>query len=174
MAYSCGVDTIFTMYGGRRLSGMLLDPNAYGGLVALTLAICEGTSWGQTPLLRRGLLLYCRLNLVLGILFTFSRSAWISLFSAFLLLCAFRPSKGTQLGRSPLSLSRRLDRFLQADIRAIDDGWWVMIPEMLQGFFKKSFSIVNWPILRSRSAMRRASSIAGRPPPRCPMPGNAA
>jgi hypothetical protein len=37
--------------------------------------------------------------------------------------------------RSPLSLSQQLDRLLQADIRATDDGWRVMIPEMLQGFF---------------------------------------
>jgi hypothetical protein len=42
-------------------------------------------------------------------------------------------SSGTK--RSPLCLPRLLDRFLQADIRAIDDGWRVMILEMLQGFF---------------------------------------
>jgi hypothetical protein len=29
---------------------------------------------------------------------------------------------------------------------------------MLQGFLKKSFSIVNWPIFRSSTAMRRAAS----------------
>jgi hypothetical protein len=31
-----------------------------------------------------------------------------------------------------------------------------MILEMLQGFFKKSFSMVSWPVLRSSSAIRRA------------------
>ena len=33
-------------YGGLRLSGMLLDPNAYGGLLVVALVICEGGSWG--------------------------------------------------------------------------------------------------------------------------------
>jgi len=101
-AYSHGVDTLFTMYGGRRLAGMLLDPNAYGGLLALALAICEGASWGRAPLFRRVLLLYCRLNLALGLLFTFSRSAWISLFVPLLLLCAFRRTKAIQLALAGL------------------------------------------------------------------------
>ena len=42
-------------------------------------------------------------------------------------------SSGT--ARSRLGLSPRLAGFLQTGIRATDDGWRVMIPEMLQGFF---------------------------------------
>ena len=44
---------------------------------------------------------------------------------------------------SRLPLSPRLRRFLQTGIRATDDGWRVMIPEMLPSLFKKSFSIVS-------------------------------
>jgi putative inorganic carbon (HCO3(-)) transporter len=90
-AYSFGVTTPFTRYEGLRLSGMLLDPNAYGGLLVVVLVICEGASWGRAPLLNRPLLWLARLTLALGILFTFSRSAWIGLGVAFLLLCAIRP-----------------------------------------------------------------------------------
>ena len=39
--------------------------------------------------------------------------------------------------RSRLGLSWRLAGFLQTDIRATDDGWRVMIPEMLQTLFQK-------------------------------------
>jgi O-antigen ligase len=89
-AYFYGIATPFTRYGGLRLSGMLLDPNAYGGLLVATLAICEGSSWGPAPLFRGLTLLALRLTLALGILFTFSRSAWLGLGLALLVLCAVR------------------------------------------------------------------------------------
>src|SRR6185369_1660968 len=78
-------------YGGLRLSGMLLDPNAYGGLLVVALAICEGASWGPAPLFKGPALWISRATLALGILFTFSRSAWVALAFALLLLIAVRP-----------------------------------------------------------------------------------
>ena len=90
-AYFLGVSTPFTRYEGLRLSGMLLDPNAYGGLLVVALVICEGAAWGRTPLFRGPMLWFSRLTLALGILFTFSRSAWLGLALAFLLLVAIRP-----------------------------------------------------------------------------------
>ena len=91
-AYFLGVTTPFTRYEGLRLSGLLLDPNAYGGLLVVALVICEGASWGPRPLFRARLLWFCRLTLALGILFTFSRSAWLGLGLAFLLLICIRPA----------------------------------------------------------------------------------
>jgi putative inorganic carbon (hco3(-)) transporter len=88
--YFFGVNTPLTMYGGVRLSGMMLDANAYGGLLVLALMICEGASWGPAPLFKGFPLLFCRLTLGLGILFTFSRSTWVSLTLALLLLCIVR------------------------------------------------------------------------------------
>jgi putative inorganic carbon (hco3(-)) transporter len=69
----------FAVYGGMRLSGTMLDPNAYGGLLAAALVICEGASWGRAPLLSGWILWFSRASLVLGLLFTFSRSAWLAL-----------------------------------------------------------------------------------------------
>ncbi len=91
-AYFFQVATPFTRYEGLRLSGMLLDPNAYGGLLVVALMICEGASWGQAPLFRRPMLWFSRITLDLGILFTFSRSAWLGLGLAFLLFLAIRPA----------------------------------------------------------------------------------
>jgi hypothetical protein len=91
-AYFFGVVTPFTRYEGLRLSGMLLDPNAYGGLLVVALVICEVASWGRAPLFRSSLLWFSRLTLTLGILFTFSRSAWLGLGLAFSLLFAIRPA----------------------------------------------------------------------------------
>jgi len=90
-AYFFGVTTPFTRYEGLRLSGMLLDPNAYGGLLVVALVICEVASWGRAPLLKRPTLWLSRMTLALGILFTFSRSAWLGLGLAFLFLFAIRP-----------------------------------------------------------------------------------
>jgi hypothetical protein len=91
-AYFFGVTTPFTRYEGLRLSGMLLDPNAYGGLLVVALVICEVASWGQAPLLKKPTLWLSRVTLALGILFTFSRSAWLGLSLALLFLFVIRPA----------------------------------------------------------------------------------
>ncbi len=97
-AYFFGIETPLTSYGGVRLSGMMLDANAYGGLLVLALMICEGASWGPEPLFNGTSLLFCRLSLAMGILFTFSRSTWVSLAIALLLLCAVRRGTAIRLG----------------------------------------------------------------------------
>jgi len=91
-AYFLGVTTPFTRYGGLRLSGMLLDPNAYGGLLVVALMICEGASWGSEPLFKGPTFWITRITLAMGILFTFSRSAWTGLALALLLLAVVRPT----------------------------------------------------------------------------------
>lgn len=79
VAYFSGFVTFLTPYGGTRLAGLLVDPNAYGGLLVLTLLLCETTARDPWPLVGKKWLAFCRITLGLGILFTFSRTAWISL-----------------------------------------------------------------------------------------------
>jgi len=90
LAYFFGWANIFARYGGLRLSGMLLDPNAYGGLLVAAFVISEGASLGREPLFQGPTLWLLRLTLAMGILFTFSRSAWVALLLALLLLCALQ------------------------------------------------------------------------------------
>ena len=90
-AYYWGVTTRFTKYEGLRLSGMLLDPNAYGSLLVVAFVLCEGSSWGRDPVFKPFARWVCRLTLGLGIVFTFSRSAWGGLGLAFLVLILVRP-----------------------------------------------------------------------------------
>jgi putative inorganic carbon (hco3(-)) transporter len=97
LAYFFGVENPFTRYGGLRLSGMLLDPNAYGGLLVAAFVICEGGSLGRAPLFKGRMLWLFRLTLAVGILFTFSRSAWIALVLALLLLCVVQTKAAVQL-----------------------------------------------------------------------------
>jgi O-antigen ligase len=57
---------------------MLIDPNAYGGLLAVTFAVHAITYYSPKPILggiAGGIL---AVTLVAGILFTYSRSTWIS------------------------------------------------------------------------------------------------
>lgn len=89
-AYFFGIVTPFTRYGGLRLSGMMVDPNAYGGLLVVALVTSEAASWGPTPLFKGTALWIARTTLGLGILFTFSRSAWMALALSLLMLAAIR------------------------------------------------------------------------------------
>lgn len=79
LAYFFGMRNPFARYGGLRLSGMLLDPNAYGGLLVAAFVICEAGRLGPTPLFQKSILWLSRVSLSLGILVTFSRSAWVGL-----------------------------------------------------------------------------------------------
>jgi O-antigen ligase len=89
--YFFGVANPFVRYEGLRLSGMLLDPNAYGGFLVMTLVILEAASYGPAPLFRKTTLWISRLTLCLGILFTFSRSAWVALGLSLIVFTVLRP-----------------------------------------------------------------------------------
>jgi hypothetical protein len=96
-SYFYGISNPFARYGGLRLAGMLLDPNAYGGLLVMTLVLVEGASSGPDPLFRKSTLMASRVTLALGILFTFSRSAWSGLGLALLLFAWLRPWRVARL-----------------------------------------------------------------------------
>jgi len=89
-AHVYGIKTSLGQYQDLRLSGMLLDPNAYGGLLAMALVIGEAASTGPAPLFRRAALIISRITLATGLLLTFSRSAWLGLGLALLVLCFFQ------------------------------------------------------------------------------------
>ncbi|HLH44891.1 MAG TPA: O-antigen ligase family protein [Bryobacteraceae bacterium] len=90
-SYFFGFANPFARYEGLRLSGMLLDPNAYGGLLVTALVVSEAASWGRSPLFAGFTLWFSRITLLLGILFTFSRTAWTGLGVALLLAGLIRP-----------------------------------------------------------------------------------
>jgi O-antigen ligase len=96
-ASSTGIDLPWTLYGGQRLSGLLIDANGYGGLLSLTLTIVEVASASRKPLMGRTALMFSRLTLSLGLLFTFSRTAWISLLPLFAFLFLRRSRVFVQL-----------------------------------------------------------------------------
>src|SRR5579885_1000099 len=78
-------------YGGQRVSGMLIDPNAFGSLVMVTLVIHLSTYFSRRPLVRHALGAFCMMILALGLLLTLSRSAWIGFVFALLISLPFRP-----------------------------------------------------------------------------------
>jgi O-antigen ligase len=97
LSYFFGISNPFVRYGGMRLSGMLIDPNAYGGLLVAAYVVCEGGSLGPAPLFKGPSLWLSRLTLLLGILFTFSRSAWMALGLALAVLCLLQIRKAIRL-----------------------------------------------------------------------------
>lgn len=103
LAYFFGVHDPFARYGGLRLSGMLLDPNAYGGLLVAAFVACEGASIGLDPLLKKPVLWLFRVSLAMGILFTFSRSAWSALTLALLLLSVLHFRSAVRLAIASLA-----------------------------------------------------------------------
>ncbi|BBG04094.1 O-antigen ligase [Pseudonocardia autotrophica] len=75
-------------YPGVRLTGLLIDPNAFGGIVALALlaVLVAGRS-----VLSRGWYRIAAPVLAISLVLTFSRSAWIGFVCGLLVLIAFRP-----------------------------------------------------------------------------------
>jgi putative inorganic carbon (hco3(-)) transporter len=96
-SYVAGFQTTLLNYENERLSGMLYDPNAYGGLLVVALAFNVVGSSGPTPVTRGVLKHVCNLTLVMGIAFTFSRSAWLSLAAAWLTYVVFRPGSAVKM-----------------------------------------------------------------------------
>lgn len=74
-----------------RLSGLLVDPNAYGGLLAVAFSIHAITYFSSTPLVRGLLGLFIVISLLAGIFYTYSRSSWISVTAMITALCILRP-----------------------------------------------------------------------------------
>jgi putative inorganic carbon (hco3(-)) transporter len=72
-----------------RLSGMLIDPNAFGGLLVVIFAIHIVSLYSKNPLFSKQVAYGITFTLLVGIILTFSRSAWLAL-SIVLLIQALR------------------------------------------------------------------------------------
>ncbi|WP_449601664.1 O-antigen ligase family protein [Paenibacillus sp. Marseille-Q9583] len=92
-----GVKVPFMVQDGR-LSGMLIDPNAYGGLLVTAFAIHIMTSGDGVKLLRGWGSTLATITLAGGIIMTFSRSSWIGLFLVLLTLLLTNPSRLLKIG----------------------------------------------------------------------------
>lgn len=77
--------------GGSRAAGFLIDPNAFGGLVLTALVLQAVTALCKSPLFRGFLSPLICTSLAIGLGLTFSRSAWIGLAAALILLGVLRP-----------------------------------------------------------------------------------
>jgi O-antigen ligase len=87
------LDIPFVNYGTTRLSGLLVDPNAYGGLLVAVLFIALGAQragWLGLPAL---LAPATFLSLAAGIALTSSRSAWVAAAIGVLLLLVMAPKR---------------------------------------------------------------------------------
>ncbi|MNO41719.1 O-Antigen ligase [compost metagenome] len=96
-AFFSGVKIPFMVQDGR-LSGMLIDPNAYGGLLVTAFAIHIMTSGDGVKLLRGWASTLATISLAGGIMMTFSRSSWIGLFLVLLTLLLTNPSRLLKIG----------------------------------------------------------------------------
>lgn len=92
-----GIKVPFMVQDGR-LSGMLIDPNAYGGLLVTAFAIHIMTSGDGVKLLRGWVSTLATITLAGGIMMTFSRSSWIGLFLVLLTLLLTNPSRLLKIG----------------------------------------------------------------------------
>lgn len=77
--------------GDARLSGMMVDPNAYGGLLVLVLSIHIVSSMGRRPPVRGVLGALASITLIMGLFLTYSRSAWMGLAALLIVVAGFRP-----------------------------------------------------------------------------------
>lgn len=89
-------------YPGQRISGLVLDANAFGGLVALAFALHHLTAGTPSALLRGAWAWYGYLVLPTTLLLTFSRSSWLGLTFGLLVIMLLRPWIG---GRALLTVA---------------------------------------------------------------------
>ena len=83
-------DITWLNYGRARLAGPLLDPNAYGGLLLVAFILQQasgGSPWAA----------FVDVSLILGLILTFSRSAWVGLALAVLALLVLKPKQGLKV-----------------------------------------------------------------------------
>jgi putative inorganic carbon (hco3(-)) transporter len=85
-------------YGaGERVAGFLIDPNAFGGLLLTALLLQAVTGLCRAPLFRGPAGPLVCASLAVGLVLTFSRSAWVGLAAALIFFGAMRPIQTLKL-----------------------------------------------------------------------------
>ncbi len=91
------VSTDMVNFQGARVSGLLVDPNAFGGIVAVALALHLWTARSAHPLwVWTSGRTVVGLVLVTTLVFTFSRSAWIAFLAAVAAAFVLRGVRGVR------------------------------------------------------------------------------
>jgi O-antigen ligase len=90
-ALAAGISPRWLNYGEERVSGMLLDPNAFGGLLLVALLLQIGSYLGGRAVVSGLLGGAVAASLSIGLFLTLSRSAWIGFTFGFLLISFLRP-----------------------------------------------------------------------------------
>lgn len=90
--YASGLDITWMNPFYPRLSGMLIDPNAYGGLLVVAFAFHIVTYYQKLPLIPSFWGLVTTVTLASGIWLTFSRSAWIGMVLVLSVVLILRPA----------------------------------------------------------------------------------
>jgi len=80
-----------------RLAGLLIDPNAYGGLLAVALSVHLLTNDTREPLIGGLVGNAATISLAIGMLLTYSRSAWIGTAALILVAILLRPRTAIHL-----------------------------------------------------------------------------
>lgn len=91
VALKAGYSAAWLNYGSVRVSGMYLDPNAFGGLVLVALLMQVGSYLGGRTAVPGLFGAAVTIALGAGLFFTLSRSAWIGFTFGFILVSFLRP-----------------------------------------------------------------------------------
>jgi O-antigen ligase len=92
------LDLVWMNYGRERLSGLLVDPNAYGGLLATALPFLIAPGEGERRLFGRRIGVVAQVSLLAGVVLTYSRSAWVAVGLMLLYAAWRRPAAAARLG----------------------------------------------------------------------------
>ena len=98
MANLSGYHVSWLNFGTNRVAGLLVDPNAFGGLLVVALVILLAGSYARPRLVSPTWGAVAALILFTGIILTSSRSAWLGLAVALILIVAWRPRLVLRLG----------------------------------------------------------------------------
>jgi O-antigen ligase len=101
--------------GDLRLNGMLIDANAYGGMLVLVLASHIVTYYSERPIVGGWLGLFTTVSLTVGVLLTYSRSSWIGVVLLLFLVLAIRPMTGLRLIGLCILVALCMQRFMGPD-----------------------------------------------------------